>query len=240
MDGSDGFVAVRGAGKICGFPPTERCCCFELRTGLIIFPSFLVVDLFVVDVLFWLEAEKNVQVIENENNMLTPAQLQRLGAFHFLVSFLLIVCGLVGTIRYRSALVKPLYLFSPASAMFSLIYAVVQIAVTTGLTKLEIYWALLDGIFSAAIDLWYGYCMWSLYWQLRAGIICKPNESRGNVLSTSRTYQGAPTYSALNSAPPLDETLSADPSFQAPQNPRVSFQNQNASQPYQKEEQEKV
>ena len=51
-------MIVRGAGRVCGQPPTTRCCCFELRTGLIIFPGLLVADIFVSEVLLSIDLSK--------------------------------------------------------------------------------------------------------------------------------------------------------------------------------------
>jgi hypothetical protein len=223
-----GYVAVRGAGKICGFPPTDRCCCFELRTGLIILPCLLLLDLLIVDVLFWLEHEKNMKNAQEEEAeaLQTVAELKAIGTIHFLVFAIFMAFGISGAVLYKAHLVKPMFLFAPMSAGLCIVYALAEISLTTGLTLVERYWALMAGVWSAAIDLWYGYAMWSLYWQLKAGIIRKPEPNgsqRASLSTTTRYYQkNVQEYGRLNTA--ADEEQSSvqphDPRF--PQQPAAA------------------
>ena len=219
----EGFVAVRGAGKICGFTPTDRCCCFELRTGMIILPAFLVIDMFVADILFWMQAEQNFNVIK-DNERRTVEELKTVAAFHFLAYFCVTSIGLIGTIQYRAALVKPIIYFAPVSAMLTIIYTVVEVSMEAGLTYLQIYWAVVQACLNSGLDLWYCYCAWSLYWQLEAGIIRRDAEAAHRTsMSTTRYYQGGQRYSALDkeACEPVAEEL--EPADQMPQDPRLSF-----------------
>jgi hypothetical protein len=159
-----GTMIVRGAGRLCGQPPTTRCCCFELRMGLIIFPGLLLADIFVTEVLYSIDLSRASTEKGPDASSGASHPLMGLAALHFLISFYFTVLGLIGTIKYRAPLLRPAYKFAPVSALFTMLFGIIEVHVqrlaNPDLPLMNGYQTLIAYGFSAALDLWYGYAMW--------------------------------------------------------------------------------